>query len=157
MQCGQHVLSLSDWVAIINLVVAVVALIVGCIAVAIALRTLEQAEVDWKQRKWFDLYLKADEAYDSLDYYQTKYDGNNYWTPERVQDFNDMMRKTRQSRAMAVVFPKNPATAELIAATTFPNDAGEAKAAALSKERLQKLMNAVSGLYEKSQVNKNVL
>ncbi len=150
-------LSLSDWVAVTNVVVAVIALVVGCYAVVIARQTLHEAKEDWKQRKWFDLYSKADEAYDALDLYQGIYGDDKIWTPQRTQDFNAMMSKMRQARAMAVVFPKNPATAELIDATAFAKNPGEAVTEAMSKERLQKLMNAVSSLYEQSLVNKDVL
>jgi hypothetical protein len=28
---------------------------------------------DWRQTKWFDVYLKANEAYDKLEAFQTQY------------------------------------------------------------------------------------
>ena len=52
MSCG---LSLSDWVAIANLVLAVMALVV-------ARSTIKEAEENWRQQKCFDLYFKAGQA-----------------------------------------------------------------------------------------------
>jgi hypothetical protein len=151
-----HALSISDWVGIANLLVASIAMYLGWLAVKLARQTLKETKDDWKQRKWVELYLKADDAYDALDMYQTQYE-NAAWTIQRTQDFNKMMRQMRQARAMAVVFPINPTIEDLIATTTFSEISTVAAAEALSKERLAKLLKAVSGLYEKALVSRDVL
>jgi hypothetical protein len=55
-----------DWVSITALFVAVLSFV-------IARKTLNDSEDSWKQQKWFDLYAKADEGYDTLDRYCTDY------------------------------------------------------------------------------------
>src|SRR5882762_8543651 len=61
-----HSLASLDWVAVSAVFVAIVAL-------RVAVKTLKDAEDFWKQQKWFDLYAKADEAYDTFDKYRKKY------------------------------------------------------------------------------------
>jgi len=63
-RCAGHSGSLGslDWVAISALFVAILSFFV-------ARKTLKDAEDSWKQEKWFDLYAKADEGYNTLDRY----------------------------------------------------------------------------------------
>ena len=77
--------------------------------------------MDWKQRKWFDLYFKADEAYDALERFQVLYpDPMNLTTTEGKQEWNELMRIMRAVHRMAVVFPQNAAIDELLSATARP-------------------------------------
>ena len=63
-----------------SLAVAIASLIASVAAARVANSSLTQArqvavrdEREWKQRKWFDLYFKASEAYDFLEYFQQNY------------------------------------------------------------------------------------
>ncbi len=98
----------------VSLVIALASLLASVAATLIAKSSLSQAkqvadrdERDWRQRKWADMYLKADETYDGLDRFRVLSDS---WdTEERGREWNDLMRLIRGAHAMAVVFPENPA------------------------------------------------
>jgi len=136
-----------DWVAISALVVAIVSLFV-------ARKTLKDAEEFWKQQKWFDLYAKADEAYDTLDRYCTTYRGLN--RPEilvsHADDWNDLMFLMRRAHSMAMVFPKHPAIDKLVKATSFnrPEDAFE-------EGRLNLFSEAVGDMREMAVLDPSIL
>lgn len=142
-----------------SLLVAVASLLVGIAATWIAGSSLSQArrvaegeKRDWKQRKWFDLYLRADQAYDALDHFQTTYpstESEGWGSPEWLERWNDLMRTMRSVNRMAVVFPQNPAVDTLFNATSGFTGADEA----LSKDRLQRLMDAIEGLRQKALVD----
>lgn len=106
-------LSTSDWIAISALFVAVVSFFV-------ARKTLKDAEESWKQQKWFDLYAKADEGYDTFDVYCATYKG--FHNPEmnagHANDWNNLMFVIRRVHSMAMVFPKHSAIDKLVKATT---------------------------------------
>jgi hypothetical protein len=91
---------------------------------------VEHARMHWAQRKWFDLYFKADQAYNALDRSQVLYQGSNpaVQSEEQLRDYSQLMHLLRDT--MTVVFPKNAATDALFASTQFsnPNDV-------LSKDR----------------------
>ena len=110
--------STSDWIAISAVIVAVVSFFV-------ARKTLKDAEEFWKQQKWFDLYAKADEAYDTLEMYRTNYSvheppGSNV---RHATDWNDLIFLVRRVHAMAMVFPKHSAIDKLVEATEFDEPA----------------------------------
>jgi hypothetical protein len=135
-----------DWVAISSLVVAIAAFVV-------ARKTMKDAEEDWKQRKWFDLYFKADEAYNELDYYRTAYSGQPIpKTPEQASDWNKLMFLIRQAHSMATVFPKTEAIDKLFAATDFGDPAG-----AFDPGRLKTFMDAVEALRQKALIKPSIL
>ena len=147
-------ITLSDWAAIANLVVALVALAVAIVALVVARKTLTEAEEDWKQRKWFDLYAKADEAHSMLVSYRKIY-------PTSTQDesvparnaWNQLMFLFLQAHTMAGVFPKNPAVDKLFEATSafsYPKCAYE-------HARSEKLGDAVEDLRQKALLKKEVL
>jgi len=103
-----------DWVAIFALIVAIV-------SPYVARKTLKDAEEFWKQQKWFELYAKADEGYDTFEGYCTDYKGLNH--PEmhlgQLEAWNDLMFLVRRVHSMAMVFPKHPAVDKLVKATSF--------------------------------------
>ena len=73
--------SISLWVAVASLIVAITALFVAIGANRIAKSSLSQAKQvadrdqrDWRQRKWFDLYFKTNQAYDFLERFQVLYE-----------------------------------------------------------------------------------
>lgn len=130
------------------LIVSITSLLAGIAAVWIARSSLSQArqvaereQKEWKQRKWFDLYLKADEAYDALDHFRVKYPNSSspdWGSAQWENDWNDLMRVMRTANRMAVVFPKNAATDALFASTGAFSDLVEA----LSEDRLKQLLSA---------------
>jgi hypothetical protein len=146
-----------------SLIVSIASLLAGIAAVCIARSSLFQArqvaereQKEWKQRKWFDLYFKADEAYDALDHFRVKYPSSSspeWGSVQWEKDWNDLMRVMRTVNRMAVVFPKDAATDALIASTAVFSDPVEA----LSKDRLQKLLDAGEELRQKALVDPLVL
>jgi len=139
-----------------SLVVAVASLFASVAAIWIARSSLSQAKQvadrdqrDWKQRKWFDLYFKADEAYDALERFQALYTSTSSpgWGEEEWErEWNDLMRVMRGVHRMALVFPKNSAIDELLACTAVFKDEEQA----VSNERLSKLFDAVEGVRQKA-------
>lgn len=153
------------WINVISLLISVASFLAARAAVRVAQSSLRQAErvatrdrQEWKQRTWFDLYLKANEAYDFFEYFQGKYhDRDTESSPERIQEFaqdwNHLMRLMRHVHAMATVFPKNSVIDGLITSTAVFTNEKEA----LSPDRLAKVFNAVKGLGEKALLAHDIL
>jgi hypothetical protein len=140
-------LSSLDWVAIASLIVAAASFV-------IARKTLKDAEEDWRQRKWFDLYLKADEAYNALDRYQTIYKGSSaIVTVQQENDWNDLMFLVRLVHSMAAVFPRNPDIDKLFSST----DSFTEPANAFQGDRLPNLLEASEGLRKRALIKPSVL
>lgn len=147
----------------VSLIVSIASLLAGIAAVWIAKSSLSQArqvaereQKEWKQRKWFDLYFKADEAYDALDYFRVKYPNSSladWGSAQWEKDWNDLMRVMRTVNRMAVVFPKNVATDLLFTSTGAFSDPTEA----LSEGRLKQLLDAGEGLRQRALVDPSVL
>jgi hypothetical protein len=146
MQSGTHFLTyeaVTLAVVIGSFLAAVAAVIVAKNSLSQARRVAERDLMNWKQQKWFDLYFKADEAYDVLERFQVLYpDPMSLTTDEGKREWNDLMRIMRTLHRMAVVFPKNPAIDELLSATAVFKDPKEA----LSPERLAQIFAAVDGI-----------
>jgi hypothetical protein len=122
-------------------------------AFVVAKKTMKDAEEDWKQRKWFDLYFKADEAYNALDRYRVAYGGQPFVaTPQQVNDWNSLMFAMRQAHSMATVFPKCEPVDKLFASTNFTDPS-----TACEQARLSALFEAVEGLRQKALLKPNVL
>jgi hypothetical protein len=147
----------------VTLAVAVASLISAIAAAWIANSSLAQARQiaerdlrDWKQRKWFDLYFKASEAYDFLDFFQNTYpsETSQTWgTDGWKQDWNKLMFMIREVHSMAAAFPKAPELNDLFAATAVFKNPAEAT----SKDRLKAIFDALEGLRTKALVDKSVL
>jgi len=141
----------------VSLVIALASLLASVAATLIAKSSLSQAkqvadrdERDWRQRKWADMYLKADETYDGLDRFRVLSDS---WdTEEREREWNDLMRLIRGAHAMAVVFPENPAVDAFLSCTKVFKDQ-----TTVSKDRLSKVFDAVELIRERARVNRRVL
>jgi hypothetical protein len=151
----------TDYVGLISLAVAVASLFVSIAAVVFAKRSVSQAERiaqgehdEWAQRKWFDLYLEAAEALDTLDYFRAKYPNAEYkqGTEERAKDWNEMMLKVRAVGRTAFVFPKNPIVTAFIASCKFKDSES-----AVSDDRFKEMFEALEGLRAKALVNPSVL
>jgi hypothetical protein len=142
--------------SIASLLVGVAAAWIAASSLSQARRVAEGAQRDWRQRKWFDLYFEADEAYDALDHFQVLYPSSlapGWGSAEWERCWNDLMRAMRTVNRMAVAFPKNSVVDDLFSATAGFANPNEA----LSKDRLQQLLNAVEGLRQKSLVDATVL
>src|SRR5229473_5734568 len=77
--------SVSIMIEVISLLAALAAVWVARSSLSQAQRVADRDQRDWRQRKWFDLYFKADEAYDALDRFQVLYPGSSspgWGTPE---------------------------------------------------------------------------
>jgi hypothetical protein len=147
----------------IALAVATASLFASTAAVWIGRSTLFQAErvadrdrKDWVQRRWFDLYFKADEAYDALDRFQASHPSPlaaDWDYEQRHRDFNDLMQTMRAVHRIAGVFPKNAAVDALLNATAAFAQPEEAT----SKDRLVKILDAVEGVRQKALLDVGVL
>ena len=145
--------SISFWVAIASFLTSVAAIFIAWSSLSQAEQVADRDRRDWRQRKWFDLYFKANEVYDSLDRFQTLYDATTPCTTEYRKDWNDLMFLIREVQSMAVVFPKNSVIEEILSCTAVFKDRAEA----LSKCRLKKVFNAVDGIRLKALVDPTVL
>ena len=140
-------------IALASLAISVAALWVAQSSLLQAKRVADRDHEDWKQRKWFDLYLKADEIYDLLECFQAQYDGTTPPTIAETTDWNNFLLRLRQLHATAVVFPKNAATDKLFSSTAvFKN-----RAEAFSKNRLAHIFDAAEELRQKALVNPTIL
>ncbi len=135
------------------LVVAVASLVVAGAALWFAGRSLGLAKMDWRQRKWFELYFNASEFCDALEHFQTQHDSTSLNTNDGKKDFNDLIFLVRKAFHMALVFPRNPVVTNVLLSTAVFKDPVEA----LSKERLQKISDAVEDLRQKALVDTGVL
>ncbi len=119
-----------------------------------AQRVARREHDEWAQRKWFELYSKAAEVLDALDYFRHKYPNAEYkrGTEERARDWSAMMLKVRATGRMAFVFPKHPAVIGFTDACRF-RDSGNA----LTDEYYQEMFQAVEALREKALINFSVL
>lgn len=97
---------------------------------------------DWRQSKWFDLYIRARDMGTALEYFQTKY-RRTHRDPqqdhEMNKDYNDFMLLNKQCMTLAVVFPKNEVIENLAAAAAAFRDWKEA----LSPKRLELIEDAI--------------
>jgi len=140
-------LSSLDWVSLSALFVAILSFV-------IARKTMKDAEDSWKQQKWFDLYVKADEGYNTLDRYCAIYKGvAGIGTIQQEEDWNSLMFLIRQVHAMAMVFPKHPAIDKLVKATTTFNNPSNA----YEMVRLRLFLEAVMDLRDMAVLHPSVL
>jgi hypothetical protein len=146
--------AISFWVAIASFLTSVAAVLIAWSSLSQAKQVADRDRRDWRQRKWFDLYFKANEVYDSLDHFQTLYSDATPCTEEsqKEKDWNRMMFITRQVQTMALVFPKNSVADEFLSSALFKDPAE-----ALSKSRLNKVFNALEGIRQEALVDPAVL
>lgn len=108
-------------------------------------QTKEVAErdlADWRQTKWFDLYVRAREMGTALEHFQIKYRGklsDPGQDDEMKKDYNAFIILNRRCMTMAVVFPKNEVIENLAAAAAAFRDWKEA----LSPKRLELIEDAI--------------
>jgi hypothetical protein len=141
----------------VSLAIAIASLLVSTGSVLIAKNSLLQAKQvadreqrEWNERKWVDMYLKANEIYDYLDRFRVLSDS---WSQEEWQhEWNTLMHRIRQAHALAVVFPINPAIDAFVNATAVFKDRK-----AISEEDLSKTFNAVELIRDKAKIGSPVL
>lgn len=148
--------SVSLAIATASLFASVAAALIAQSALSQAKRVADRDQKDWKQRKWYDLYFKADEAYDALDRFQSLYPSTASpgWNMEvMLQESHDLMRTIRTVHRIALVFPQNQEVKALFDATAAFKNMEEAT----SKDRLSKIFDAVEGIRQKSLIDVSVL
>jgi hypothetical protein len=148
--------SISLVVSVSSLLASLVALLMARSSLAQAKQVAERDQRDWRQRKWFDLYFKADEARDSLDRFQALYPiptSPNWNTPKWQRDSHDLMLTMRTVHRIASVFPQDPAITSLFTATGVFADINEATSAA----RVLIIADAVEGIRQRALVDVSVL
>ncbi len=150
-----------DMINLLGITLAFAALGIACWTLKVTIDSLritkqsvERARIDWARQKWFDLYFKADQAYNSLDEYQALYQYCNpaICSPEQERDRNKLMDIFREACTMAAVFPKNHAIDAFFECVRFSNVND-----ALSKQRLKSLADALEQLRQKALVHKDIL
>ena len=125
-------------------------------ALSQAILVADREQRDWRQRKWFDLYFKTNQAYDALERFQTLYQADFpqcRGTPEFTSDWNNLMLLIREVGAMAVVFPRNAAIDALFAATAVFQRHEEA----FSRDRLARIRDAMEAIRQHALVDPTVL
>ena len=142
--------SVSVVVAVASLVLSVIATLVAKSSLSQARRVADRDQRDWRQRKWADMYLKADETYDALDRFHVLSDS---WdTEEQEREWNDLMRLIRGAHAMGVVFPQNPAVGAFLSATAVFKDEKT-----VSDNRLSKVLDAVEQIRQRALLPATIL
>ncbi len=138
---GDRIPAMTDAVPLIlsvaSFLVSLASLMIARSSLAQAGQVAERDRRDWKQRKWFDLYFKASEFYDSLDRFQAQYksDSPGLWDDPYIRrDFTDLMFLIRKAHSMAAVFPRHQVITDFCNSTAVFRDRNEA----LSKERLRR-------------------
>jgi hypothetical protein len=117
-------------------------------------KTLKDAEEYWKQQKWFDLYGKADQAYNDLDRYRETYKGvTGIMTEQQATDWNNLMISIRNVHTMAMVFP----VCEVITKLAEATDHFEHPSHASFVTRMPMFADAVEGLRQMARLNPEVL
>jgi hypothetical protein len=148
-------------ISVAPLALSLASVLVAFASLWVARSSLRQAErvaerdgLDWRQRKWFDLYFKVNEAYDLLDHFQAQWGSPapESWTRDHLAEWNNLMRRIREAHTMATVFPKNLAVDELFECTKFKNPADSQ-----SKERLRRLLEAAENLRQNALIDDSVL
>ena len=119
-----------------------------------AILIADREQRDWRQRKWFDLYFKTNQAYDALERFKILYEStlSGPWGTQEVNDWNNLMQLFREAGAMAVVFPKNDAIDKLFAAVKLAD-----RQEALSRERMSQIQEAMEAIRQKALVEPTVL
>jgi hypothetical protein len=142
---------------LISFVIAVASLVLSAAAALIAKSSLSQAkqvadrdQMEWRQRKWADMYLKANETYDSLDRFRVL--SASWSTEDWEREWNDLMRVIRGAHAAAVVFPKNPAVDSFLSSTAVFKDERT-----VSEERLSKVFDAVELIRQNGRMPSSIL
>jgi hypothetical protein len=147
---------------LVSILLSAASVLIGVVAALVAKSSLSQAKQvadrdkrDWRQRKWFDLYLQMNEAYDFFDEFQTKHKGTHptSWGLQEEEDWNHLMNLIRKVHAMAMVFPPNPVIDKLVLATAVFSD----KLEALSENRLKTMLDAMDDLRMQAIIDPNVL
>lgn len=129
MICFLAGLNASDWIAVFSLIAAIGSVyvawrsfVVGKASLDVAKKMMEDADEDWAQQKWFDLYVKADDAYNLLDRFRQVHSQSYSVNPEkRALDWEETIFALRRAGTRATVFPKHSAIDKLIAASVFKN------------------------------------
>jgi hypothetical protein len=145
--------SISVTISICALVASVAALFVARSSLNLARHVADRDRRDWTQRKWFDLYLKTNEAYDELEAFQSRYDKTSDTPTEFKRDWNNLMFRFRTVHAMASVFPKSPVVDQLFSATAVFKDLEEG----LSKDRLRVVFDALDTVRQMAYTDSDVL
>ena len=143
-------------ISVASLLVSLASLYVARSSLAQAGQVAERDRRDWKQRKWFDLYLKAREFYDSLARFQAHYksDSPALWDdPDIRKDYTELILLIRKAHSMAAVFPRHQVITDFCKSTAVFRDPNEA----LSKDRLSKIFDAIEGLRQMALVEPSVL
>lgn len=142
--------SISLTVSIASLVLALAGVLIAYSSLSQAKRVAERDQREWKQRKWVDMYLKANETYDALDRFHVL--SSSWGAGDWEREWNDLMRLTRGAHAMAVVFPINPAIDAFVSSTAvFKDDK------TVSQERLSKVFDAVELIRQKALIHPSIV
>ena len=141
------------FVAAVSLWVAIRALNVSNETLAVARKTLQDADEDWAQRKWFDLCVKADEAFNLLDRFRQVHPPISMNPEQKHQDWTEVMLAIRRAHTMSLVFPKNPAIDKLHAATSVFGDMQHA----YSETHLAAFLDATEDLRDMAKLKPEVL
>ena len=123
-------------VAIASLLLSATALLVAKSSLSQTRRVAERDQQDWKQQKWADMYLKANETHDALDRFRVL--AGSWDAVGWEREWNDLMRLIRGAHAMAVVFPQNEAIGCFFSSTAIFKDKR-----AVSDEDLSRVFDAV--------------
>jgi hypothetical protein len=133
-----------------SLVVSIVSMIIAKTSLDQGKQVAEREQREWRERKWVEMYLKANEVYDALDRFRVF---SGAWSDEELErEWNYLMSVIRSAHAMALVFPINPALeAFLESSAVFKTER------TVSEELLSKVFDAVELIRDKAKMDVAVL
>ena len=99
--------SISLGVAIASVLASVAAAWIAKSSLSQAKQVADRDQRDWKQRKWADMYLKADETYDALDRFHIL--SGSWDTDEGEREWSHLMRLIRGAHAHGCCISAEPA------------------------------------------------
>lgn len=110
-------------ITVASLVVSIVSVLNAKTALTQGKQVAEREQREWRERKWVEMYLKANEVYDALDRFRVL---SGAWSDEeRDREWNYLMSVIRSAHAMALVFPINPALEAFLESTAvFKTECG---------------------------------
>jgi len=145
----------------VSLAALIASIAIGWISIRLtkeALRTTKQvadrSREDWRQQKWFDLYLESNTAYDLLDRFQHVANTLGGVSPTDIQSALDhAVLQFRKVNALAMVFPVCGEIDALCNATSGITGQADAN----SQERLKRILDASEGIRVKALMDADIL
>jgi hypothetical protein len=142
--------SIPIMLGVASLVVSISSAIIAQSSLIQTKKVAEREQREWRERKWIEMYLKANEVHDALDRFRVL---SSSWSDHELErEWNYLMSVIRSAHAMAVVFPINPALDTFLkASAVFKTET------TVSDELLSKVFDAIELIRDKAKMDLSVV